>query len=120
MSYLLRTRPPFGTCNLAGVPAGTWDITTTGPHTLSNVRRNVVIGDGGNFVDMGTLLEGDVNGSGGIFINDIGLMIGAFFSECGDANYNPNADLNNTCGVFINDVTITVGNFFQESPIELD
>ena len=110
----------FGTCSTGDFPVGTWDITAVGPHTLTNVKRNVAIIDGPNTVDMGTLREGDVNESGGVFLNDVtGGMVDAIFTGCGDAGYNPNADLNNDCGVFINDVGLLVGNFFKLSPIEV-
>ena len=111
----------FGTCVIRNLglnlgDSSTWDVAATGPHTLTNLRLGVTVSVGLNPADMGTLLEGDVNQDGGVFIGDVGPLVGSFFETCGDPNYNPNADLDNDCGVFLSDVGLLVGNFFIESP----
>ena len=122
---------PFGTCVVDNVPEDTWHITATGPHTLTNLKLDVEITEGLNQVDMNAvckddidpskrvfgLCEGDVNESGGIFINDIGLLVSSFFKGCDDPGYNPNADLDNNCFVAIADIGLLVGNFFKTSPL---
>ena len=107
----------FGTCDIDNTPVGTFDVTSKTPHSLINVKRSVEISIGTNVVDMGTQQEADANESGGVFVNDIGLVVGALFSKCGGLGYNPNTDFDNDCGVAIADINLAVGNFFKQSPI---
>lgn len=108
----------FGTCNIPDVATGTFDITVMGPHTLTNVLRGVVITNGENTLNIGTLVDGDADENGSVNILDVGLLIGSWLQGCGDAGYNSNTDFDNNCSVNLLDVGIFVGAFRSSSPIE--
>ncbi len=109
----------FGTCHFDNVMVGTFDITATGPATLTNIKKGVEIVPGDNAVDLGLLLGGDVDENGSVNALDVGRMVGAIFRSCGEAGYDANADLDNNCNVNALDIGLFVGNVFKSSPIEV-
>jgi hypothetical protein len=52
------------------------------------------------------LLVGDLNGDGKVDMTDVGIMIRAFGSKCGEPRYNPNADLNFDGKINLKDVAL--------------
>jgi hypothetical protein len=57
--------------------------------------------------------DGDVNCDGCVNFIDLGLLKAAFFSTCGQPNYNCCADFNDDCGCNFIDLGIMKANFFD-------
>jgi hypothetical protein len=59
------------------------------------------------------MLLGDINNSGAVDIDDLLLLIDAFWSTPGEPNWNPNADINNSGAVDIDDLLILIDHFWE-------
>ena len=64
----------WGHFSIGGISPGTYDIWVDHDHTLSNVRRDVVLAAGDNTVYLGELQEGDATGDGMVDIDDFGHL----------------------------------------------
>ncbi|MBN1190881.1 MAG: Ig-like domain-containing protein [Dehalococcoidales bacterium] len=102
-----------------GVEPGTYDISVAGPHCLTNVRCNVEITYPSVFVEMGTLIEGDVNGDDEINIQDFGIFRGSYGRLFWQEGFNEQADFDCNGKVNISDFGLLVANYGLSAPIEL-
>jgi outer membrane protein assembly factor BamB len=101
----------------------TWNTTglAYGNYTLSAYAL-LVLGEtntGNDNMTGGTVyvgIPGDINGDGIVDIYDGVIIAGAFNSQPGDHNWNPNADINGDGIVDIFDAVILAGNFNQRIP----
>jgi hypothetical protein len=100
-----------------GIAPGTYDITIVSEHTLTNVKKNVVISSPYTPVNLGTLLEGDANSSGKVDILDVSTLIPAYGKSSGDPGYNPMADFDRNGKVDILDVSTLIPAYGKQSPI---
>jgi len=94
-----------GNFTLAAIQPGTYDIRVDTFHTLTNLRRGVILDLGPNFVHMGVLQEGDATGDNLVDIDDFGY-IKVYFGT----NYPP-ADFNQDRVVDIDDFGLLKLNF---------
>ena len=93
------------------VASGTYDITAVSEHTLVNVRRDVAVSTPSTAVDMGTLLEGNVNNDSLVNISDFSGLAGSFMKSDGQAGYNAMADFDRNAIVNIADFGLLATNF---------
>jgi hypothetical protein len=101
------------------ITPGTYDISATSEHTLCNVKRNVVINALSAEVNMGTLLEGDANGSHAINIQDFGLLAASYGKSRGLAGFDERADFNRNDNINITDFGLLAANYGKHCPVEI-
>jgi hypothetical protein len=102
----------------AGVAPGTYDISAASEHCLCSVKRSVVIGAATTDVNMGTLLEGDANGSHIINIQDFGILAATYGKAVDVSGYDARADFNRSGNINIADFGLLASNYGKYSPIE--
>ena len=78
------------------LPPGTFDILVTNAHTLANRVDDVeiVLGMQTDYLDFGTLREGNANGDNIVNSTDFFILRAAYNTAPGDPDYNENADFN--------------------------
>jgi hypothetical protein len=101
------------------VAPGTYDITAVSEHTLSNVRRSVVISGPSTAVDMGTLLEGNANDDSIINISDFGILAVSYMKTAGEPGYDARADFDRNGIINISDFGLLAVNYMKMSPIDI-
>jgi hypothetical protein len=99
-----------GTCVLpASISLGNSAFCVKNSHTLANKIGPPIQLNMYNRVDLGTLLEGDVNNDNRINLTDTSLLKSALNTCKGNAGYNANADLNADGCVNASDTTVGFG-----------
>ena len=88
-------------------------------HALANRRSNLTLAVGDNTVDMGTLLEGDIDNDNDVDANDASVVNLAFGSTPASANWDPRADLNGDGVVDATDMGLIATNYGQVGDVEL-
>jgi Tol biopolymer transport system component len=106
------------TANVTGVIPGVYDITAISPHTLLNVKRNVVISGNDTLVNTGTLLEGNANDDNKVNINDFGLLVMTYGKQRGQDGFDESADFDRNDKINIMDFGLLAYNYGKYSPIE--
>jgi hypothetical protein len=96
---------------VSGVPIGTYNVAVKNGHTLKRMKLDQSLVLGGNNIDFGTLLEGDVNNDNFITLSDLSLLINTFNKNAADAGYDARADLNNDGFVTLADLSLLINNF---------
>jgi uncharacterized repeat protein (TIGR01451 family) len=115
-----------GICRLpTTVSPGNYSFCVKNSHTLANKVGPPISNTG--TINLGTLLEGDVNDDNKINFDDVNLLRKAQNTCAGQANYNANADLNADGCVNRKDITTAFGdgkgkqsNFGKPSACSLD
>ncbi|MFC1782041.1 SUMF1/EgtB/PvdO family nonheme iron enzyme [Planctomycetota bacterium] len=107
----------FAITQVLGVATGAYDIAVVSDHTLTNVKRNVIIPALGASVDMNTLAEGNANDDQQIDLFDFSIFASAFNSSQPDPNYDPRADFDRNGTVNILDLFLLAYNWLRISPI---
>jgi hypothetical protein len=90
--------------------SGTYTIGVKGSHTLENRLREVVLAEGTNQVDLGTLLEGDADNDNVVSILDYSLLYNTFDSV------DPRTDFNQDGIVDSLDYSLLYTNFDEVGP----
>jgi hypothetical protein len=98
---------------------GIYDITVTGPHCLLNVKRNVSITAPLTSLDIGIMLEGDVNNDEKVNIQDFGLLAASYGKQRGQTGFDENADFDRNDIINIADFGLLALNYSKYSPIEI-
>ncbi|MDY6836110.1 MAG: right-handed parallel beta-helix repeat-containing protein [Chloroflexota bacterium] len=106
-------------CQVTGIAPDVYDISVVSGHTLTNVKRSVLISVPSTAVDIGTLLEGNANNDHIISIIDFGMLSAAYGTTQGDIDYNPDADFDRSGAINISDFGLLAANYMQTSPIEI-
>jgi hypothetical protein len=106
-------------CQVPGVAAGTYDITTVSEHTLLNVKRSIVIADPNTAINMGMLLEGDAYKDDFIDSNDFNIFAEAWLTAMTEPNFDELADFDRNGVIDIFDFSLLASNWFKSSPIEI-
>ncbi len=99
-----------GAFTLPGVPAKKYVLAIKASHWL----QKAVPCDAANSSVSGvnvTLLNGDVDGSNVVNVDDLTLLLSAYNTAAGDGVYTPNADLNENGTVDVDDLTILLTNY---------
>ncbi len=94
-----------GRFSLTGLMPGTCDIVVKNTHTLGNIRRGHTLVLGVNAIDMGELVEGDVNGDNCVNILDFSVLRIVFLSSDARADFNEDGIVN------ISDFSLLATNF---------
>ncbi|MBN1188201.1 MAG: Ig-like domain-containing protein [Dehalococcoidales bacterium] len=97
----------------------TYDVSICSPHCLTNVKRDVVIGETYTGVDMGTLLEGNADDDNKISISDFGILANTYGKQRGDEGFDERADFDRNDKVNIADFGLMATNYGKSSPIDL-
>lgn len=77
-----------GNFSIGPVAPGTYDVRVKNFHTLSNLKRNVVLVPGGNSVYMGELREGDASNDNLVDIDDFAVLKANFATANAEADFN--------------------------------
>ncbi len=101
-----------------GVPDGTYDITASSTHTLTNLKTNVSVTSPGS-VDMSTLREGNADNDNNIDMFDYNHLTRVWLTQQGEDNFDGNADLDRNGIVNILDLYLLCANWVTTSPIEI-
>ena len=105
-------------CQATGVNTGTYDITAVSPHTLINLKKNVVISAPTTDVNMGTLLEGNADDNNVVNISDFGVLALAYGKTVGQEGYDARANFDRNNIVNIQDFGLLAVNYSKTSPVE--
>ncbi|MBC7241781.1 MAG: hypothetical protein H5T60_04985 [Anaerolineae bacterium] len=95
----------------------TCDFRVKNPHTLRNVKYNVTINAGDNYVDMGTLREGDANNDNRVSLVDFSILATAYDSGPGNPRFDPRADFNENDWIEIADFSLLATNYDRAGDI---
>lgn len=104
---------------VTGVIPGTYDITVTSPHCLTNVKRGVVIAAPSSTINMGTLLEGNANDDNKINIQDFGVLAASYGKSSVDTGFDTRADFDRNNKINITDFGLLAANYGKYAPIEI-
>lgn len=107
------TTDQFGTFTFTHVVSytSTCDFRVKNPHTLRNVKYNVTINAGDNYVDLGTLREGDANNDNRVSLVDFSILATAYDTGPGHPNFDPRADFNENDWIEIADFSLLATNY---------
>lgn len=100
-----------GVFTINDVPTGTYNVAVKQAHTLQKVLINQLIVGGNNTVNIGTLLNGDINNDNFISAIDLGALLSSYLKGVGDPGFLPNADLNGDGFVTALDLGILLFNY---------
>jgi hypothetical protein len=106
-------------CEATGIAPGTYDITVASQSTLMNVKKNVVITAARTSVDMGILVEGDINQDNMIDFNDYTILSMCWLSSKDQIKYNVGADFDRNGLINAADLSLFSANWLRSSPIEI-
>jgi hypothetical protein len=106
-------------CEAAGIASGTYDITAFGGSTLVNVRRNVIISPPQTSVDLGTLLEGDVNNDNTINLDDFAVLSESWLKLSPQEEPGEDADFDRSGLIDAADLWLLATNWLRKSPVEI-
>ena len=106
-------------CEATGIAPGTYDITVLGGSTLMNARKNVVISALQTSVDLGTLLEGDVNNDSIINLDDYAILSNCWLESDSQAGYDIRTDFDRSGFVNAADLCLLASNWLGISPVEI-
>jgi len=106
-------------CEATGLAPGIYDITVLGQSTLMNTVRNVVISAPHTSVDMGTLLEGDVNQDNIVDFDDYTVLSTCWLASKDQAEYNAGADFDSNGLINAVDLSLFAANWLKTSPAEI-
>lgn len=95
------------------ITPGVYDVFIRIDGYLSKGFLGYEVTNGNNPFDLSNLINGDINNSDGININDVSELSIAFGSASGDEAYNINADIDCSGGININDASFLANNFNQ-------
>jgi len=106
-------------CEATGLAPGTYDITAFGQSTLMNIKKNVVISAPQTSVDLGTLLEGDVNQDDIVDFDDYAVLSTCWLASKDQAEYNAGADFDRNGLINAVDLSLFAANWLRTSPVEI-
>ncbi len=119
---LITARSPDGNsavCTASGVAPGVYDIAVVGGSTLASLKRNVVVSLPATSVDLGTLLEGNLNRDGAIDLGDYAILSRHWLLSESQAEYDAQADCDRNGLVDAADLALLAANWLWTSPVEI-
>ncbi len=101
-----------GQFTLAGVPAKAYVLGVKASHWLQRITPCNLTTNDASEISL-SLLNGDVDGSNAVNVDDLTLLLNAYNSAQGDSVYNgqPNADLNENGTIDVDDLTLLLNNY---------
>jgi hypothetical protein len=125
-------RSPAGdaaVCEVTGIVPDTYDIAARGVHTLTNVRRGVIVSQPCTAVDLGVLLEGDANQDNLIDVHDYVLLSAGWMAAemqagsvpglHGENGYDARTDFDRNGLTGWPDLSLLAGNWLMAAPVEI-
>ena len=106
-------------CQATGLAPGTYDITALGQSTLMNVKKSVAISAPQTSVDLGSLLEGDVNQDNIVDFDDYAVLSTCWLASKDQAEYNAGADFDSNDQINAVDLSRFAANWLRTSPVEI-
>ncbi len=106
-------------CEATGLAPGTYDVTAFGRSTLMSIRKNVVISSPRTSVDLGTLLQGDVNQDNIVDFDDYTVLSTYWLASKNQAEYNAGADFDRNGLINAADLSLFAANWLKTSPVEI-
>ena len=88
VSTAATTTDDSGTFSAGPFAPGTYDVRVKSLHTVSNLKRNVVLSSGSNAVYLGELQEGDASDDNIVDIDDFGLLKLHFGTAADEPDFN--------------------------------
>ncbi len=119
---LTTARSPDGqsaVCTGSGVAPGAYDITVVGGSTLANLKRDVVVSLPVTSVDLGTLLEGNLNRDGAIDLGDYAILSRHWLLSESQAEYDARTDFDRNGLIDAADLALLAVNWLWASPVEI-
>jgi len=98
---------------------GTYDISLSSPHCLTNFMRDVEITAPSGSLDLGVLLEGNANDDDKISIQDFGLLAAAYGAGEGESRFDAATDFDRNHKTNIADFGLLAGNYSLIGPLEV-
>ncbi len=102
---------------LASVRPGTYDVRVKSPHTLRNLKPEVVLTQGTNNLILGLLREGDANDDNKVTRKDLAVLLAAYLTREGNPEYTPNADFDRNGVINVRDFALLRSNYTQKGDI---
>jgi hypothetical protein len=106
-------------CEATSLAPGIYDITAAGQSTLMNIKKNVAITVPQTLVDLGILLEGDVNQDNIVDFNDYTVLSMCWLSSQDQAEYNVGVDFDRNGLINAADLSLFAANWLRISPVEI-
>jgi hypothetical protein len=106
-------------CEATGLAPGTYDVTALGRSTLMNIKRGAVISAPQTSVDLGTLLEGNVNQDEIVDFDDYAVLSTCWLASKDQEEYNAKADFDRNGLINAVDLSLFADNWLKTSPIEI-
>jgi len=106
-------------CQATGLAPGVYDITALGRSALMNIKKNVVISAPQTSVDLGTLLEGNVNQDEIVDFDDYAVLSTCWLASKDQAEYNTKADFDRNGLINAADLSLFAANWLKTSPAEI-
>jgi len=106
-------------CQATGLAPGTYDIAAFGRSTLMNIKRGVAISAPQTSVDLGTLLQGDVNQDNIVDFDDYTVISTCWLASKDQAEYNAGADFDRNGLINAADLSLFAANWLKTSPVEI-
>ena len=106
-------------CEATGLAPGTYDVTAFGQSTLMNIKKNVDISAPQTSVDLGTLLEGDVNQDNIVDFDDYTILSTCWLASKDQSEYNAKADFDRNGLINAVDLSLFADNWLRTSPVEI-
>ena len=106
-------------CEITGIAPGTYDMTVLGESTLVNTRKSVVISAPKTSVDLGTLLEGDINHDAIINLDDYAILSKYWLESDSQVDDNIRVDFDHSGLVNAADLCLLATNWLRISPVEI-
>jgi len=106
------TTDASGNFTVDNVTPGLYDIKVKNYTCLSEVERGINLTAGSTvYVNFGSSREGDSNGNNGVNAADFSLLVAAYGSTPGSANWNEHCDYNRSNSVNAADFSLLVGSY---------
>ena len=91
----------------------------SGQSTLMNIKKDVLITSPQTSVDMGILLEGDVNQDNIVNFNDYAVLSTCWLTSEKQAEYNVGVDFDRNGTINTVDLSLFAENWLRNSPVEI-
>ena len=104
---------------ISGITPGTYNISVVAAHSLTNVKKGVVITTPSTDVNMGTLLEGDADGSNVVNLGDFSLLAKAYGKSTGESGFDSRTDFDCSGTVNLSDFSLLAINYGKIAPVEV-